>query len=69
MNVSSWHSLRLRLPLMMSALVAAVLTTFIWVAYRQVERALARAGGARAEAAAEQLSTLLAQLAQQRILS
>src|SRR6185295_12969324 len=32
------------------------------------ERALARAGGARAEAAADQLSTLLAQLAQQRIL-
>src|SRR5262245_26323056 len=67
MNVRSWHSLRLRLPLVMSVLIAAVLTTFLWVAFRQVERALVAAGGARAQAAADQLSTLLAQMVQQRI--
>src|SRR5438093_333780 len=63
----SWHSLRLRLPLIMSAFIAAMLTTFLWVAYRQVESALLQAGGARAQGAADQLSTLLMQSTQQRL--
>jgi signal transduction histidine kinase len=66
-SFSSWYSLRLRLPLIMSALTAAVLTTFLWVAYRQVEGALGRAGGARAQSAADQLALMLTQMAQQRI--
>jgi PAS domain S-box-containing protein len=66
-NFLSWHSLRLRLPLIMSAFIAAVLTTFLWVAYRQVESALLQAGGARAQGAADQLSTLLMQSTQQRL--
>ena len=63
----AWHSLRLRLPLIMSALVAAVLTTFLWVAHRQVESALLEGGRARAQGAADQLATLLMQSAEQRI--
>jgi PAS domain S-box-containing protein len=66
-NVPSWRSLRLRLPLVMSAFIAAVLTTFLWVAYRQVEGALLKAGAARAQGAADQLATLLMQSTQQRI--
>jgi PAS domain S-box-containing protein len=67
MNFPSWQSLRLRLPLIMSAFIAAVLTTFLWVAFRQVENALLQAGAARAQGAADQLATLLAQQAQQRL--
>jgi signal transduction histidine kinase len=51
----------------MSALTAAALTTFLWMAYRQVESALVRAGGARAQSAADQLALMLTQIAQQRI--
>src|SRR6266850_924516 len=67
MNFPSWHSLRLRLPIIISAFIAAVLSTFLWVAFRQVESALLQAGGARAQGAADQLATLLAQQAQQRL--
>src|SRR5262245_3421094 len=67
MAVSSWHSLRLRRPLLMSALTALALTTFLWMAYRQVEGALGRAGGTRAQSAADQLALMLTQTAQQRI--
>jgi len=63
----SWSSLRLRLPLVMSAFIAVVLTTFLWVAFRQVESALLQAGGLRAQGAADQLATLLAQSTQQRV--
>jgi PAS domain S-box-containing protein len=61
------HSLRLRLPLVMSALIAMVLTTFLWVAFRQVESALLEAGGARAQGAADQLANLLTLQTRQRI--
>src|SRR3989442_15765814 len=63
----SWHSLRLRLPLVISVFIAAVLTTFLLVAFRQVESALLQAGGARAQGAADQLATLLTQSTQQRL--
>src|SRR2546426_9262713 len=66
-NPPSWHSLRLRLPLVISVFIAAVLTTFLLVAYRQVENALLQAGGARAQGAADQLATLLTQSTQQRV--
>jgi len=66
-KLPAWHSLRLRLPLIMSAFIAAVLTMFLWVSYRQVENALLEAGGARAQGAADQLATLLMQSAQQRM--
>jgi hypothetical protein len=66
-KVPSWYSLRLRLPLIMSALTAAALTTFLWMAYRQVEGALGRSGGTRAQSAADQLALMLTQTAQQRI--
>jgi PAS domain S-box-containing protein len=63
----SWRSLRVRLPLLISALVAVFLTAFLWVAFRQVETALVDAGGARAQGAADQLATLLMQSGQQRL--
>jgi PAS domain S-box-containing protein len=66
-KLPAWHSLRLRLPLIMSAFIAAVLTLFLWVASREVESALLNAGGARAQGAADQLATLLMQSAQQRV--
>ena len=59
-------SLRVRLPVVMSAFIAVVLAAFLWVAFREVESALLQAGAARAQAAADQLATLLAQQAQQR---
>jgi PAS domain S-box-containing protein len=62
-----FQSLRVRLPLVMSAFSALVLTAFLWVAFRQVESALLQAGGARAQVAADQLANLLAQSAQQRV--
>src|SRR5712692_5086207 len=61
------HSLRLRLPLVMSALIAIVLTAFLWVAFRQVESALLEAGGARAQGAADQLANLLTLQTRQRL--
>jgi PAS domain S-box-containing protein len=60
------HSLSLRLPVLMSALIAAVLGTFLWVAYLEVDGALAKAGAARAQGVVDQLSGLLATQQQQR---
>ena len=67
MPVSSWHSLRLRLPLLMSALTALALTTFLWMAYRQVGGALGRVGATRTQSAADQIALMLSQTTQQRI--
>jgi PAS domain S-box-containing protein len=61
------RSLRVHLPMMISAFIAIVLGTFLWVAFREVQSALLEAGGTRAQAAAGQLSDLLAQSAQQRL--
>ena len=54
------HSLRVRLPLLISGLLAAVVTIFLWAAYREVEVTLLRAGGDRARGAADQVAGLLA---------
>lgn len=60
-------SLRVRLPLFISGLILLVLMMFLWVAYREVEQALVRNGGVRAQTAADHLASLLAQSAQQRL--
>ncbi len=60
-------SLRVRLPLLISALIGIVLSTFLWVAHQQVERTLLRAGGERAQAAAERLALLLGEQTRQRL--
>jgi signal transduction histidine kinase/ActR/RegA family two-component response regulator len=59
------YSLRVRLPLIFSGLIAAIVATCLWVAYREVEATLLRAGGARATAAADQLASLFERSAQQ----
>jgi PAS domain S-box-containing protein len=58
-----WRSLRLRLPLLISMLITAVLAVFVWTIDHELEQALLRAGGERAQAAADQLSALMAQSA------
>src|SRR5205823_4956194 len=60
-------SLRWRLPLLIATLIIAVLTTFLWTAYREVEHSLLQAAGIRALAASDQLALLLAQSTQQRL--
>jgi signal transduction histidine kinase len=64
---SARHSLRWRLPLLVSSLIAGVLAVFVWAAHREVERTLVSAGAERAQGAADQLATLLAQSARQRL--
>ena len=64
---SARYSLRVRLPLLIAGLILSVLAIFLGVAYYEVERTLVQAGGARAQAAADQLANLLAQSAQQRL--
>jgi hypothetical protein len=54
------HSLRLRLPLLISALIVAVMAVFLGVAYQEVEASLVRAAGERVRGAAEQVVSLLA---------
>src|SRR5687767_4516630 len=61
------HSLRLRLPLFISSLIAVSLGAFLTVSFHQVRAELLRAGQARAQAAADQLGALLAQSAQQQV--
>ena len=56
-----WRSLRLRLPLLMSGLIALVLVTVFWVINREIEKGLLRAGSERAQTAADQLGAILAQ--------
>jgi signal transduction histidine kinase len=60
-------SLRIRLPLLISGLIAVTLVAFLSVSYRQVQRELLQAGQARAQAAADQLASLLAQSAQNQL--
>jgi signal transduction histidine kinase/ActR/RegA family two-component response regulator len=59
------HSLRVRLPLLFSGLIAVIVATCLWVAYREVEATLVRAGGLRATAAADQLGSIFERSAQQ----
>jgi PAS domain S-box-containing protein len=64
---SARYSLRARLPLLIAGLIMLAVAIFLGVAYYEVEQTLVRAGGARAQAAADQLANLLAQSAQQRL--
>jgi PAS domain S-box-containing protein len=57
--VAARYSLRWRLPLLISCLIALVLATFLWAAYDRVEATLVRAAGERAQGAADQVSSLL----------
>lgn len=56
-----WQSLRVRLPLFLCLVIAGVLAVFIWTAHRTLEAVLIRAGGDRAQAAADQVNALMAQ--------
>jgi signal transduction histidine kinase len=58
------HSLRVRLPLLISVLLVSVVATFLWAANREVEATLVRAGGVRAKGAADQVAELMARPAQ-----
>ena len=66
---SARYSLRWRLPLLVSSLVVGVLAVFVWAAYREVEQTLVSAGAERAQGAADQLGTLMAQSARSRLLA
>ena len=59
-------SLRLRLPLLISGLIAVSLLAFLSIAFVEVQRALLQAGATRALAASDQLASLLVQSTQQR---
>src|SRR5205085_9135024 len=61
------RSLRVRLPLLISSLIAATLVVFLSISFQQVQRELLQAGESRAQAASDQLANLLAQSGQQRI--
>src|SRR5262245_26698507 len=52
-------SLRWRLPLMISALLAAILALLVYAAYSEVKRTLVGAAAARAQSAATQIADLL----------
>ena len=53
------HSLRLRLPLLISTLLVVVVAAFLWATYREVEATLVGAGGDRAKGAADQVANLI----------
>lgn len=57
--MSAPHSLLWRLPILVCALVALVLVTFLWTAYRRVEATLVRAAGERAQTAADQVANVM----------
>jgi signal transduction histidine kinase/CheY-like chemotaxis protein len=62
--MAAYQSLRVRLPLVISLLLVAAVTTFLWAAYREVEATLARGGGDRARVAAAQVASLIGRSAQ-----
>ena len=62
-----WDSIRWRAAVLTSALVAVVLTAFIWYAVARVEADLIQTGGDRADAAATVLAAQTAQAAQQTL--
>jgi signal transduction histidine kinase len=61
------RSLRVRLPLLISALIACSLLIFLLLSRAQIQTALMRSGEARAQSVADQLGNLLAQGQQQRL--
>lgn len=58
-----YHSLRLRLPLLIGALILVVLGAFLWAFERQLERTVLRTGSERALVAAGQMANLVNQSA------
>ena len=60
-HLPRWRSLRLRLPLLMSSLIAVVLVVVFWAINREIEASLLRGGRERAQAAADQISAMVAQ--------
>ena len=64
-GLAAHQSLRWRLPLLISALILAMLTTFLLMAYRQVEGTFERGAGERAQTAADQLANLFIRSTQQ----
>src|SRR5262245_30259109 len=59
--MAPFRSLRVRLPLQMTTLIAVVLAAFLWTANRAITATVGRAGAERALVVATQLSNLLAQ--------
>lgn len=59
MSREARYSLRWRLPLLACGVMAALLITFLWVAYARVESTLLTAAGERAQIAADQVAGLL----------
>ncbi len=60
-TVRPWRSLRWRLPVLVVMLIAASLSVFLWISERALEQVLKRAGGDRAQTAADQVANLMAQ--------
>ena len=58
-RLSRRHSLRWRLPFLISCLVTVVLTTFLWAAYHSVQATLIQTAGERAQRAADLVASLL----------
>jgi len=57
--MSTRHSIRWRLPLVISGLIAIILAAFVWLAYRRVESTLVHTAGERAQRAADEIAALL----------
>jgi PAS domain S-box-containing protein len=67
MTSSPTDSLRWRLPLAIAAVIVVVVGLFLAVAFTEVRASLLQAAGVRAQGAASQLATLLAQSTQARL--
>jgi PAS domain S-box-containing protein len=65
--VARRHSLRWRLPILVSALVAVLLAIFLWTVYRELRRELVETAGERAQFAADQVGELLGTATRQRL--
>ena len=57
--IPAHRSLRVRLPLLISALIGAAATAMLWGAQREVESTLLRAAGEHATSAGAQVANLL----------
>ena len=60
-HLPAWRSLRVRLPLLLSTLIAVVLIAVFWVINREIEQTLIRTGTERAQTAADQISSMMSQ--------
>ena len=62
-----WTDLVVRVPLVSAAVIAVTLGIFLGISYREVHGQLLNAGHVRAQAAADQLASLLVQSVQQQL--